>query len=56
LLVDDAELERRRAAWTAPASKYDRGYGQLFSDHVLQADGGCDFDFLRGNTPVELEV
>ena len=56
LLVDDAELERRKAAWVAPANKYDRGYGQLFSEHVLQATGGCDFDFLRGNTPVELKV
>src|SRR6185312_8134998 len=30
-----------------PESKYTRGYGRLFLDHVLQADTGCDFDFLR---------
>ena len=56
LLVDAAELERRRKSWKAPDAKYDRGYGQMYSQHVLQAGGGCDFDFLRGNTPVELRV
>ena len=46
LLVDPAELARRRAVppSSAPA---ERGYRKLFLDHVLQADGGCDFDFLR---------
>ncbi len=48
LLVDDAELNRRRAAWQAPRPAYGRGYGKLFVEHVLQADEGCDFDFLRG--------
>jgi dihydroxy-acid dehydratase len=47
LLVSDEELARRRAEWTAPPAKFDRGYGRLFLDHVLQADQGCDFDFLR---------
>ena len=56
LLVDAAELERRRKSWKAPDVKYDRGYGQMYSQHVLQAGDGCDFDFLRGNTPVELRV
>jgi hypothetical protein len=32
-----------------------RGYGRLFLDHVLQANEGCDFDFLRGRTPVRNE-
>ncbi|MBT5265378.1 MAG: dihydroxy-acid dehydratase [Rhodospirillaceae bacterium] len=48
LLVDDAELERRRAE---PADnvtpEHRRGYKKLYYDHVLQADGGVDFDFLR---------
>ncbi|MFN0298858.1 MAG: IlvD/Edd family dehydratase [Burkholderiales bacterium] len=48
LLVDDAELARRKAAWTAPVSRPSRGYAQLYMDHVLQATDGCDFDFLRG--------
>ncbi|MBM4440098.1 MAG: dihydroxy-acid dehydratase [Candidatus Rokubacteria bacterium] len=47
LLVDDAELARRRAAWTAPAVPPTRGYAKLYMDHVLQAEHGCDFDFLR---------
>ncbi|HEU4370226.1 MAG TPA: IlvD/Edd family dehydratase [Methylomirabilota bacterium] len=55
LLVDDVELARRRAAWTPPPPHFARGYGRLFLDHVLQADEGCDFDFLRGRTPVRLE-
>lgn len=46
LRVDEDELKRRRAEWTPPAPAYDRGYGKLFLDHVLQADRGCDFDFL----------
>jgi L-arabonate dehydrase len=55
LRVDDAELARRRAAWTPRNAHFSRGYGRLFLDHVLQADEGCDFDFLRGRTPVRLE-
>ncbi len=46
LLVDEAELARRRAAVVAPAEGETRGYGKLFSDSVLQAPDGCDFDFL----------
>lgn len=45
--VTDEELARRRTEWQAPTAKYSRGYGRLFLDHVLQADEGCDFDFLR---------
>jgi len=53
LRVPDAELERRRAAWTAPPPRFARGYGQMFSAHVTQAPSGCDFDFLQkpGTTP-----
>jgi dihydroxy-acid dehydratase len=47
LLVDEAELARRRAAWKAPATPPPRGYAKLYMDHVLQAEHGCDFDFLR---------
>ncbi len=46
LLVSDEELARRRREWKAPAAKYTRGYGKLFLEHILQADEGCDFDFL----------
>jgi dihydroxy-acid dehydratase len=47
LLVDDAELARRRAALGHGNPQPRRGYRKLFFDHVLQADEGCDFDFLR---------
>ena len=49
LLVDDAELERRRTALPLPGPREGdaRGYRSLFLHSVLQADGGCDFDFLR---------
>ena len=48
LLVDDAELARRRAAWAAPSAPpgADRGYLALYLRSVMQADTGCDFDFL----------
>jgi dihydroxy-acid dehydratase len=46
LLVDDAERARRRAG-QADGGRPRRGYRKLFLDHVLQADEGCDFDFLR---------
>ena len=52
LVVDEAELERRRAAWTPPPRKDERGYRQLYEEHVLQANEGCDLDFLRGRSPV----
>jgi L-arabonate dehydrase len=52
VLLDDAELARRRDAWTPPARKDARGYRRLYEDHVLQANEGCDFDFLRGRSPV----
>jgi dihydroxy-acid dehydratase len=48
LLVDDAELARRRAAWTPPKPHFTRGFGTLYLKHVTQADKGCDFDFLDG--------
>jgi dihydroxy-acid dehydratase len=46
LLVSDEELAARRATWQPPAPYYSRGYGRLYTDHVQQADKGCDFDFL----------
>jgi len=47
LLVSEEELARRKAAWTAPKPRFARGYGVLNQLHVLQADKGCDFDFLE---------
>ena len=45
--VPEAELARRRNDLRAPAPRYGRGYGWMFSQHVKQADQGCDFDFLE---------
>jgi dihydroxy-acid dehydratase len=57
LHVNDAELARRKAAWTPPQPVYPRGYGALFSDHIGQADEGCDFDFLvAGGAIAEPEI
>lgn len=46
MLVDEAEIARRRAAWRAPEPRYQRGYGYMFQRHVGQANEGCDFDYL----------
>ncbi len=51
LKVSEAELARRRAAWTRPAPRYARGFGALYQQHITQADQGCDFDFLEGTAP-----
>jgi dihydroxy-acid dehydratase len=48
LHVSDTEMARRKAAWKQPPPKYPRGYGAMFSEHIGQADQGCDFDFLPG--------
>ena len=50
LEVDDAELERRRAAWSPPPQHASRGWVRLYTEHVLQADRGCDLDFLVGSS------
>jgi len=47
MLVDEDELAARRAAWTAPAPKFARGYGWMFAQHIKQANEGCDFDCLE---------
>ncbi|MFF1627908.1 L-arabinonate dehydratase [Streptomyces sp. NPDC058272] len=46
LHVTDEELDRRRAAWTPPPERYERGYGALYNEQITQADTGCDFAFL----------
>jgi dihydroxy-acid dehydratase len=52
LQVDDAELRRRRSEWEASRkpSPYDRGWYKLYQQTVLQADRGCDLDFLVGKS------
>ena len=45
--VAEAELERRRSHLSAPKPRFGRGYGLMFSQHIKQANEGCDFDFLE---------
>ncbi|HUQ28273.1 MAG TPA: L-arabinonate dehydratase [Usitatibacter sp.] len=52
LHVSDDELARRREAWKAPAPRYTRGYGAIFSEHVTQANEGCDFAVLASTDAV----
>jgi dihydroxy-acid dehydratase len=47
LLVSDAEIAARLKNWK-PTPRWNRGYYKLYYDHVLQADRGCDLDFLVG--------
>jgi dihydroxy-acid dehydratase len=51
LNVSDDELAKRRADWSAPPAKYERGYGALYLKHITQANEGCDFDFLEAGAP-----
>jgi len=55
--VPAAELDRRRAAWSAPPPRYARSYGMLVERHIGQAHEGADFDFLaRGAAVPEPEI
>jgi len=51
LQVSEEEMARRRAGWKQPESPYQRGWTALYTQHVTQADKGCDFDFLEGTLP-----
>jgi L-arabonate dehydrase len=49
--IPDAELKARLADWAEnqrPLAADSSGYRKLYVEHVLQADQGCDFDFLVG--------
>lgn len=47
LLISDSELKKRLADWRPAAPYFNRGYGRMYLEHILQADQGCDFDYLR---------
>lgn len=55
LEVSDEELDRRKANWKAVNLGYDRGYAQLYINHVQQSHLGADFDFLRGKSGAEVK-
>ena len=51
--IPEQVLLERRQQWQPPAPKFERGYGALYSEHITQANEGCDFGFLarRGQNP-----
>jgi dihydroxy-acid dehydratase len=51
--ISERALAQRQQQWQPPAAKFERGYGALYTDHIAQANEGCDFDFLarRGRNP-----
>ena len=53
LNISEREVASRRASWTPPRERFGRGYGALYSEHITQANEGCDFGFLarRGASP-----
>jgi len=53
LKVSNAEMKKRLKTWRPPEPHYVRGYGRMFLDHILQANEGCDFDFLRAANGAE---
>ena len=48
--VSDDELEKRRKNWSPPPHDFDRGYVNLYINHVEQAHLGADMDFLTGKS------
>jgi len=48
LHVPEAEIKKRQSQWKPNEPHYERGYGKMYLDHILQAHEGCDFDFLQG--------
>jgi dihydroxy-acid dehydratase len=53
LEVGELELLERATQYQAPVSTHLRGWPALYQQHVTQADLGCDFDFLRADTPAK---
>jgi dihydroxy-acid dehydratase len=53
LLVETNELEKRKRNWQAPVSEHLRGWPALYQAHVMQADLGCDLDFLTPKSKEE---
>jgi dihydroxy-acid dehydratase len=51
--ISDEEMISRRAAWVPPVPHQDRGYVRLYTEHVMQANRGCDLDFLVGSSGAE---
>ena len=46
LLISERAVADRQRQWHAPEPKFTRGYGALYTEHITQANEGCDFAFL----------
>jgi dihydroxy-acid dehydratase len=49
--ISERAVAERQATWHAPEPKFARGYGALYSEHITQANEGCDFAFLANRPP-----
>jgi len=47
--LSDAEIADRLKGYEPPPRDYPRGYYKMYTQHIAQADTGCDFDFLEGS-------
>ena len=56
LLVEEREVQRRLVATPPKRERRSRGYGWMFEHHIMQADRGCDFDFLTADGVAANEV
>ncbi len=54
LLVDAAELARRRQQLQTESERFNRGYAKLYVEQVEQAHLGADFGFLKGRSGSEV--
>ena len=55
VVLSETEIANRLSRFSPLANSHLRGYPRLYIDHVLQADQGCDFDFLRPKNAAELQ-
>lgn len=55
LLIDEDEIQKRLSSRRKFPSEHRRGFPKLFADHTLQANEGCDLDFLRPNSTDDLK-
>jgi dihydroxy-acid dehydratase len=53
--ISEGEMKKRKADWIEPKPRFERGYGYMYSNHIEQADKGCDFDFLRTDFGAAIE-
>ena len=53
LNIPERAWSQRCELWQPPKPKFERGYGALYTEHITQANEGCDFRFLEGTAPTD---